>query len=149
MSKRPKVRREPDPRKRASTGGIEPERRGLLAWRFSHADLDGRWGWRNLDSAHLDELRRDLAQAERDTRLELERTRRIKAIPVEDVCRDARDRLEGIGLEDEDTLWELRIATTHKRRVWGLVRASVFHLLWWDPDHTVCPKGPARGTRRQ
>lgn len=149
MGKKPKVRRDPEPRKQPSTGGVEPEPPGLLTWRLADADLDGRWGWRNLDGAHLDELHRDLAGAELATRHELERQKRIKAIPVEHVCREAQERLVKVVGEEHDTLWELRIATRQKHRVWGIVRGSVFRLLWWDPDHTVAAEGPPRGTRRQ
>lgn len=148
MGKKPKVKRSPAPRKQPSTGGVEPEAPGLLTWRLADADMDGRWGWRSFDGAHLDELHRDLVGAERETRRELERRKRIKAIPVEHVCREAQERLVKIGGEEHDTLWELRIATSRKQRVWGIVRESVFHLLWWDPEHTVCPAGPPRGTRR-
>lgn len=28
---------------------------------------------------------------------------------------------------------------TAKERVWGLLVEDVFYLLWWDPEHEVCP----------
>lgn len=148
MSKKPKVGRAPKPRKQPSTGDTELAA-GLLVWRLADADLDGRWGWRNLDGAHLDELHRHLAVAERATLRELRDRQHIKELPVEHVCREAQERLVQIGCEEHDTLWELRIATSKKRRVWGIMRGSAFHLLWWDPDHTVTGTGPPRGTRRR
>jgi hypothetical protein len=29
-----------------------------------------------------------------------------------------------------------------RERLWGFRRGSVFHVVWWDPDHKVCPTAP-------
>ena len=60
-----------------------------------------------------------------------------KAIPIEHLCSDAQNRLRDLGLDDYDEVWEMRIGG--KERVWGLRDASVMLLLWWDPEHEVCP----------
>ena len=26
-----------------------------------------------------------------------------------------------------------------KQRLWGFLRAGVFHVLWWDPEHQIYP----------
>ena len=58
-------------------------------------------------------------------------------IIVDQICREAQDRLVEIDKNDEDTLFSLRL--TGKRRVWGIRRGAILHLLWWDPEHSVYP----------
>ncbi len=150
MGKKPKVRRDPEPRKQATTGGARPgETPHPVAWRLADADLTGEWGWRSLDAEHLDVLHRHLAEAEQSTLRELRNQRIVKDIPVAHICRAAQERLIEIGREEHDTLWELRVPTSDGWRAWGIVRDWVFYFLWWDPNHTVCGTGPPRGTRRR
>lgn len=60
-----------------------------------------------------------------------------KFIPSENLCTEARRRLVDIAQDDADGLYELRLSGTE--RVWGHRIEDVCHLVWWDPDHTVCP----------
>jgi hypothetical protein len=60
-----------------------------------------------------------------------------KRIPVDDICDDAKSRLVELQLDDAEELWELRLSG--KERVWGMRIGTVYYLLWWDPNHTVCP----------
>jgi len=36
-----------------------------------------------------------------------------------------------------DHLTSLRMGG--KQRLWGFLRAGVFHVLWWDPEHQIYP----------
>ena len=50
----------------------------------------------------------------------------------------ARDtRLRELQQDDSDGLYELRFGG--KERVWGIRRDDRFCILWWDPEHMVCP----------
>jgi hypothetical protein len=60
-----------------------------------------------------------------------------KPIPVESFSPEAKKRLKEIDLDDYDGLWELRVSG--KPRVWGILNHNIFYLVWWDPDHKVCP----------
>ncbi len=53
------------------------------------------------------------------------------------LSKPARDRLEAIKLDDIDELFSLRIEGDN--RVWGIKEGHILRLLWWDPDHQVCP----------
>jgi|HubBroStandDraft_2_1064218.scaffolds.fasta_scaffold96684_2 hypothetical protein len=117
-----------------------------VAWGLIHLDLDGRWGWRKLDEAHVDELHRELVKLEGKTLDKLLRSKEIKEIPTAHMRREAKERLSKLGLEERDALWELRLPG--KRRAWGLMEGSIFHFLWWDPDETACGP-PDRGERRR
>jgi hypothetical protein len=65
------------------------------------------------------------------------------AIPVADLTREAQDRLAEIGQDDVDELFSLRLSA--KERIFGILDESVMRVLWWDPDHRVCPS-PKRRT---
>jgi hypothetical protein len=117
-----------------------------VSWGLGHLDLDGRWGWRKLDRAYLDELHRELIKLEGETLDTLIRTKEIKEIPASHMKRAAKERLSKRGLEERDTLWELRLPG--KRRAWGLMDGSIFNFLWWDPHETAC-NPPPKGDRRR
>ena len=58
-------------------------------------------------------------------------------VPVADLVKPARDRLEVLKLDDLDELVRFRLAGTE--RVWCVRFDNVMYLLWWDPNHEVCP----------
>jgi hypothetical protein len=58
-------------------------------------------------------------------------------VEVWKLCKDARDRLAELGLEDLEELISLRLSATE--RIWGMLNHNVLALLWWDPFHQVCP----------
>lgn len=55
----------------------------------------------------------------------------------------ARKRLIDLRLDDIDELWRFQL--TGRNRLWGLRVRHVFYVLWWDPDHRICPS-PLRHT---
>ena len=59
------------------------------------------------------------------------------SVPLGDLSSSARRRLEEIGLDDRDDLICLRLGSLE--RIWGFLEQGVFHLVWWDPKHQVCP----------
>lgn len=59
-------------------------------------------------------------------------------LSVDDLSRDAQKRIEAMHLEeDSDRLYS--IALENKLRVIGLRERDRFHVLWYDPQHDVCP----------
>ncbi len=58
-------------------------------------------------------------------------------IGVESIIRDAQRRLEMLKLDDTDELFSLRLSGLE--RLWGLRSNDVFSVLWWDPNHQICP----------
>ena len=59
--------------------------------------------------------------------------------PIEsrDLIKQARERLEDIKQDDADYLMSFRI--TGKSRVWCIPDRNIMRVLWWDPNHSVCP----------
>lgn len=58
-------------------------------------------------------------------------------VKVEDLCSEARHRLEEIKQDDIEALYSFRLSGP--QRVWGILEGHVVKLLWWDPKHEVCP----------
>ncbi|MDQ2731557.1 MAG: hypothetical protein M3Y56_07855, partial [Armatimonadota bacterium] len=59
--------------------------------------------------------------------------------PVElgKLCKAAQDRLVEIRQDDAATLFSLRIGG--QGRIWGVRDGPTLRILWWDPQHEVCP----------
>jgi hypothetical protein len=65
--------------------------------------------------------------------------------PVSSVCKDARERLEKLKLEDCELVYSLH--RTSMERLWCLERilngsVAIVPILWWDPEHEVYPTEP-------
>lgn len=140
-NKRAAVEREPKGGKRPAAAPDQDRRRpGCFAWSFSRIDVDGRWSWHNLTRPEAREVYGQLAGMEQRTWLEAAGTGSAgtcKAIPITSLCRDAQDRLVELQIDDQDVIWEIRLGG--QPRVWGIRAGDLFCLLWWDPDHEVCP----------
>lgn len=149
-TKNPAYKRQPKGAKKPAIGSKDPDvlKHLPLSWGFRRLDLsaDCEWSWRNLDLAHIDELHRELSSVEGEELHVLLRQNRIKEIPAEHMTTTAQARLKELRLEEEDSLWEIRMPS--KRRAWGTIRAATFSLLWWDMKETAC-NPPPKGTRRR
>ena len=53
------------------------------------------------------------------------------------LCPDAQALLDELGFRDVEELFSLRV--TGRRRLWGIRDQATFRVLWWDPEHEVCP----------
>ncbi|MFN7961086.1 MAG: hypothetical protein U0002_07425 [Thermoanaerobaculia bacterium] len=145
--------------KAASTGTIEPLARKSPAyvpdttsydsqspaWRLSHLDDDGPFGWTHLDQDEVQTIRARLVALESQTWHEIlvRDKRNNHSIAVEDLDRRARKRLQELKLDDLDAVVSIRVSA--KQRLFGFRRQNAFHALWWDPDHEVCP-APLKNT---
>lgn len=58
-------------------------------------------------------------------------------VTVSTISNEAQKRLRDIQQDDIDELFSLRLSGTE--RIWGIRDGRVFYVLWWDPEHTVCP----------
>jgi len=97
------------------------------------------FGWHVIDANTLGEVRARLASFESMTWNEIlyaygSPNHRVQ---LHRLCQDARDRLVAINQDDIDSLISLRVQG--KPRVWGILDGSVLVILWWDPEHLVCP----------
>ncbi|WP_455284435.1 hypothetical protein [Cupriavidus necator] len=59
------------------------------------------------------------------------------AIEVGRLSKDARKRLEEIKQDDVAEVFSFHFSG--KRRIFGIRDRNAVKLLWWDPEHAVCP----------
>lgn len=144
MERRPKARTNPKVERRPKLSKEPEERRipkaplirgGLLTWRFSEADKNGPFSWSNLGTNYRDVLEK-LHAYETMTEQEI-KNGGSHPISIDNLCKEARDRLVEIKLDDAGELMSFRLKG--KERVWCRMFGSVMHVLWWDPQHQVCP----------
>lgn len=123
----------------------EPESEEII-WRFSRADFDGEYGWRNVECYEkAREILSKLSKYEGKTIGNIldERYGNGKSkhhnVEVSRLSKDARKRIKELFNEQNmiDELFSLRLSG--KNRVWGVLNGNIFYFLWWDPDHKVCP----------
>lgn len=96
------------------------------------------FGWHAVDAKTLLSIRTKLAHFETMTWSEILVTgkKRNHSINVSAITPEARQRLETIGLGLDEVV-SLRLSGAE--RVFGYLDNGVLVLLWWDPDHQVCP----------
>ena len=106
-------------------------------WRTANADLDGEWGWNKIEIKLLFlEIIPKLQNYESMTWSEIE-GEGSHFIEAGKCSKEARKRLRYLKLDDSEHLFSLRISG--RKRIWGRRQSSIFLILWWDPEHQVCP----------
>ena len=109
------------------------------AWRIQHLEMIDPYGWHKLNRDMLEYIRHKLTEFEKRTLDEIlnKSKKQNHQIKVSEICKEARNRLQKLKLDDIDELVSLRFAG--KERVWGILERHTISLLWWDPNHAVCP----------
>lgn len=105
-------------------------------WAFRIVDLGGPWCWSALGGDALREVLQRMRELETMTWFAITETG-SHAIDVSALAKRARDRLLEIQQDDVDQVYSLRV--TGRRRIFGIRDGGVLRILWWDPEHEVCP----------
>lgn len=107
------------------------------AWQVSTLDIDGLWGWRNIDKTRFFEHILPKIQKFESMMWKEILGRNSHEVNVDEITKDAQKRLSEIKLDDFGTLVSLRF--TAKERLWGVKIGNTLKLIWWDPNHEVYP----------
>ena len=109
------------------------------AWRIARLEFADPYGWHVVDAAKLTEIRVKLSQLEAKTWNDIlvKEKHWNHTVPVVKLSKPARDRLAALKLDDLEEFVSLRLAGSE--RVWGFRTGFVLNVLWWDPNHEVCP----------
>jgi hypothetical protein len=101
-------------------------------------DGDGSWSVQAGDSTYFRKALSRLAQLETMTwNAILSDKHNNHYVSPDTLCSEAQARLSELQLDGTDNLVSLRIEG--KPRIWGIRDRGVFRVIWWDPEHTVCP----------
>lgn len=138
-SKKIRVAQEPNLKKQSTIAKqFASDDSGQIFWSFSLIDCDGRWGFHSICKNEFHHLvTSELKSKEGINWAELKSSGGSHSVERSKLIKAARDRLTDIHLDDIDELFSMRFSG--KKRIWGIRDENVFKLLWWDPDHEICP----------
>lgn len=147
--KKPKIAQTANPKDREVRIAQDPEsnRDKYPAWQVGMIDIDGTWGWKNVQGLYWwDTIQDKLKNFETMTWQEIydanggrQHGNNNHEIPIDKLSKSARIRLKYLGYTDIDTLFSLRLSGTE--RVWGLLVGNVLKIIWYDASHEVYPTG--------
>lgn len=107
-------------------------------WAISRIEQEGKWGWDNITSGELwSEIVTKLTLFEGMTWGEILQGGKSHYVEINKINSEAKRKLVELDLDDSDNLFSLRL--TAKRRIWGILENGVLKILWYDPNHEVCP----------
>lgn len=109
------------------------------SWQLNILDLEGPWGWSNIDKTiFANEVLPKIQHLESMSWNEIVKKKKNNhSVGLDCLIKKARKRLSELKLEDIDELFSLRLSG--KNRIYGIRDMSVLKILWWDPEHEVCP----------
>lgn len=137
-NKNPKAKFDPQPSKTPKAGFNENPLLLRPAWRIGSIEMRDPFGWHEIDTNTLHEIRERLKSFETMNIVDFFGPKKPShAVELRLLCKDARDRLTELRLDGLETLASLRLAG--RKRIWAIPEHNVFILLWWDPNHLVCP----------
>jgi hypothetical protein len=137
VSKKPKIAKSPQPTKTPKFANDKKIRGAPLVWRFSHADRGGPFSWAAMPSANkLADIIERLAAFETMTDSDIAGSG-SHSIELHQLSKEAQTRLVEIQHDDLDEIYSLRI--TGAERVICIHMGNIMRVLWYDPDHKVCP----------
>ncbi|MEI6175357.1 MAG: hypothetical protein WCS43_00580 [Verrucomicrobiota bacterium] len=118
--------------------GVSPDGPTHPVWRLSQIDWDGPWCPSKCKESGARQILERLAQFESMSWVQIKSNTGSHTVGAENIMREARQRLTERKLDEwADHLTSLRMSG--KQRLWGFLRAGIFHVLWWDPEHEVFP----------
>lgn len=108
-------------------------------WRVCLLEMVSPYGWHRIDPDSANQVRERLAAFESMTWKEIlvAGGYRNHLISVRRLSADAQARLVALQQDDVDNVVSLGVA--QMCRIFGILEHNVLKLLWWDPEHLVCP----------
>lgn len=96
------------------------------------------YGWHTLSAQQLSYIQQKLSHFESMTWSEiLIKSKKFNhSVEVGKICSEARNQLLNASIYVDEVL-SLRLSGTE--RIWGILDRGIVELLWWDPDHKICP----------
>ena len=126
-----------DEKRKNTKTEIDPNmtRQMPIAWNFSRMDTGSRW---KCSLSALEQYLQKVIGFEGQTAFDIFHNGNRHAHPIgtNKVCENAQNRLDTLNI-DVDVLHQLPLAQIP--RLWGVLEHNIFHILWLDEDHTVCP----------
>ncbi|MDE0322286.1 MAG: hypothetical protein OXN27_00060 [Candidatus Poribacteria bacterium] len=136
-NKRAGRNRNPRSEKIPTSRSIVSTQNKKLVWKVARIDDDSPWGWNQITCPDfLRKIWDKMHNFETMTWGEI-LGRNHHAIAVNDIIKPAQNRLEQLGHDDQAELVSFRLSNTE--RIWAIRSGEEAFLLWWDPNHEICP----------
>ena len=136
-NKRAGRNRNPRQRKEPASAPIVSTQNRKLVWKVARIDDNSPWGWNQITCPDfLRNIWNKMRNFETMTWGEI-LGRHHHAIAVNDIIEPAQNRLEQLGYDDQAELVSFRLSNTE--RIWAIRSGEDAFLLWWDPNHEICP----------
>lgn len=151
-NKQPKAKNIPNPGKHPKQHEIPenkkfPKRIASLTsnnefptWKVSLLEFVDPYGWHQISREKFQEVIGKLKHFEGMTWNEIliRDKKKNHSIQLNQLDRAALERLEELKQDDVDDVISLRVSG--EERIWGIRDGgSSLKLLWWDPNHQICP----------
>jgi hypothetical protein len=140
MAKKPKRKENPTVKKQPYERNHPPDSSSQgPAWKFALFDPEGPFGDGHdklAKSNVIDDILPSLRNFESMSWIEIMQAG-SHSISCDKLCKEAKDRLEARSLDDNDEVFSLRLSG--KKRIFGIRQNQYLQILWWDPEHEVCP----------
>lgn len=134
----PRFAKEPNLKKQPSIGNyVLSDDSGPVLWSFSLIDNDGPWGFNLICKNELHKLVTSGFKDKEGINWASLKTSGSHNVAKNKLISSAQKRLAEKLLDDRDELFSMRF--TGKQRIWGIREGNVFKILWWDPNHEICP----------
>lgn len=109
----------------------------ISSWSFQMLDMDGPFGWKKVDDySQTHKILERLKESEGKSQQELMKGG-SHFIKIEKLSLNAQERINALNYDDYERLFSLRLGG--RERIFCLQRRGRMNVLWWDPDHQVCP----------
>lgn len=135
--KRANRKRNPKQEKKPIARPLSTTQSRKLVWKVTQIDDNSQWGWNQITCPDfLRNIWEKMHDLETMTWSEILGPNH-HAIPVGNIIREAQKRLQELGYEDVAELVSFRLGS--KQRLWAIRSGEEAFLLWWDPEHQICP----------
>lgn len=136
-SKRPTSKYRPKPSKVPTSEPVSTSR-DTVHWSFALFDGSIEWHTHGYKEETFRQVAEHMRGYEGMTWGEIENKRKHNhPVPVGGLIPRAQARLREINQDDIDELWRFRFGG--QLRIWGIRDGRLFKVLWWDPQHAICP----------
>ncbi len=135
MAKSPKVANAPADQKIPRAQELNVTQRKPI-WSFKLMETDGPFSWKRLYGSNVGLVLDRLKNLESMTWGEIEGSDN-HFIDRSQCSKEAQDRLAEIKMDDVAEVFSLHI--TGRQRMVGIRDQEVLRILWYDPEHRVCP----------
>lgn len=119
-----------------SIANIDPNLHLKIKFTSNMIEMDGPFSWSNFEGRHVKEFLDLIFHAQSSTWADLG-SKGCHEVNFDKMSPKAQKHVRNTSLDEEAIFYSLRIRG--KFRCWSIKEGHNIHLLWWDPDHEVCP----------